>query len=262
MKIIHIVHNNWTAEQVGILSSFGIRVDLGYDRFDIEEGFEYEKLNKYLDKWKVEKSIGTIYEKKDIDESDLLVYVSSWLNGYPQPEDVKDYLGLTYNTDNYCSVCGIGAFQKEPFRIKKEPKWGEKKMFELNWVFDEVFVRKDIYQSIFQKIGIDYFPVILHKKETIIENTVQLKLPSIENSLLLENQPHVICKKCKRKKYSPHIKGYFPSFKKPVINTSKIFKSIEYFGSSTEAHNKIFITKELYQKLKEVKIKATLWPVR
>lgn len=262
MKIIYIIHNDWKKDQVKILASFGINVEVGFNRIDVEDGPLYEKIEDYLNDWEVEKSVGTLYDKTDIKKSDLLVYVSVWPNGYPQPENVPGYINLTYNTDNYCKDCGIGAVQKEPFRIKKEPKWGEKKIFELNWVFDEVFVRKDIYESVFKVLGIECLPVLLTKKNTVIENTVQLIIPTInKNPLKLQEQLYEKCKSCGEIKYSPQIKGFFPAFKDNVAASLQIFKCAEFFGSGGEAHNKIFITKELLQKLNALKIKPLVWPL-
>lgn len=129
MKIIHIIHNDWNKEQKMLLSSYGIKVELGYDRFDIEEGDLYDTLIRFFKKWKVEQSFGTIYNNKDITDSSLLVYVSTWVNGYPQPEDVTDFIKAVYDTKFYCNKCGVGAKQTKPFRLKKEPNWGRKKTF-------------------------------------------------------------------------------------------------------------------------------------
>lgn len=263
MKIIHRIYNEWTKPQVEILKSFGIDIKTGAYSFDIEEGEIYDKINKsYLKKWEVERSGGTLYNDKDIKESELLVYVSTWVNGYPQPEDVMSYKKLTYNLYNYCHACGIGSVQKEPFRLRRAPDWGRKKMFELNWIFDEVFVKKDLYESVFRGMGLDYWPVLICKKETIIEDTIQLKIPIVENSLLLENQPFEVCKKCGRKKYDPQIMGYFPGLKKEVPEQLKIFKTSEYFGSGGAADRRILIKKEVLNRLYELNVKSKVWAVR
>jgi hypothetical protein len=135
-------------------------------------------------------------------------------------------------------------------------------MFELAWVLDEIFVRKDIYDDYFKKIGIEYSPVLLYKKDTVIENTVQLKIPTVDIPLLLDNQPFEICSTCNRKKYSPKIKGYFPSFQKEIPSSLQIFKSSEYFGSEAAADRRIFIKIEMFKHLESLKIKPNVWAVR
>lgn len=157
MKIIHVIYHDWNKEQVRILASFGIKVETGMDRFDMEDGETFRQLEEHLDKWGAHKYAGTLYDKKDIVGSSLLVYLSVRENGYPQPEDVAGFTSLTYNTDDYCPDCGIGAVKKEPFRIKREPKWGTKKIFELTWVLDEVFVEKELYETYFKGLGLEPF---------------------------------------------------------------------------------------------------------
>lgn len=263
MKIIHVIYNQWTKKQATVLLSHGIKVKEGYDRIDIEEGELYFLLKPYFTKWAVSESFGTVYSLNDIKESKLLVYVATWVNGYPQPEDIQDYLKLTYDLTDYCNVCGIGAKQNAPFRIKRQPQWGNKKLFELNWVFDEIFAHKDIYENVFKPLGIEAMPVLLYKKDTEIDDTVQLKIPMIDkaNRLALENQPYNVCAKCGRKKYLHKIKGYFPGFTSD-IGPLQIFKCNEIFGEQLLAHNKIFITSDLLTNLHSHKIKPNVWPVR
>jgi len=71
-----------------------------------------------------------------------------------------------------------------------------------------------------------------------------------------------VCATCDRKKYDPQIKGFFPSFEKAIRPTLQLFKSSEYFGSGGAADRRIFITKEVYDKLCELKMKPVVWPVR
>ena len=182
-------------------------------------------------------------------------------NGYPQPEDKFGYREVTYDTKKYCVECGIGAIQKAPFRIKKSPKLGTKKLFELNWINDEIFVNKKTYESVFQNLGLETWPVMLYKKELIIEDTVQLKIPIIDVPLMLQHQPFEMCKHCGEKKYNPQIKGFFASFKRSVSDL-QIFKCREYFGSGGEAFNKIFITQQLLTELNALNIKPNIIPVQ
>lgn len=260
MKIIYRVYGDWKKSDVAFLASKNINVKIGFDRFDIEEGPLYENLKSFIqDKTDGNISYGTIYDNKEINNASLLVYNATGADGYPQPEDDFGYIGTTYKKEWYCTVCGTGLIQQSPFRLKKAPKWGNKKMFELNWVFDEIFVRKDVYEEIFAPIGIKSYPVLLYKKETEIEDTVQLIITEVETPLDLENQPFEICPVCNTKKYHPQIKGFFPPFK-GAVPALPIFKSKEYFGSGASAHNKIFMTQELRQKMLKHKIKSQFMP--
>ena len=259
MKIYYIVYNDWTKEQRKILRLFGMNPEEGFCDVEIEENEKNAELVKLIDKWKLEKFVATVYDKQDYSKSSLFVYVGTRSHGYPQPEDDFGFINLTYKTDDYCKKCGIGKVQKEPFRLK-EPKWGNKMMFELNWIFDEVFVKKELYENLFKKLGLECWPVILHKKNVVIDNTVQLKIPVVKIPLSLEKQPYQTCKLCKKKKYDPQVKGFFPGFTKKVPDLP-IFKSSEYFGDGLSAINRIFINRQLYTELEKLKTKPTFWPV-
>ncbi|HMH23623.1 MAG TPA: hypothetical protein VK563_17675 [Puia sp.] len=260
MKIRHIVSHDWTLQQVKKLASLGIQAEKGQYQIIIEEGEVFEKLRPYLKEWEVDTSVSTQYNKKDIAASSLLAYIGSWVNGYPQPEDVPGYRALTYDLSGYCTECGMGAVQKAPFRIKA-PKWGEKKLFELNWVFDEIFVRQDIYDSLFMKAGVDSWPVLSYKKDTVIDNVVQLKLPESKVPLLLDHQPFEVCATCGQKKYSRQIRGYFPKFRSKLPAGLSVFKSKEWFGSDARAFKQVFITKKIYEQLEAIKVRPNVRPV-
>ncbi len=260
MKIIYRAYNDWKQDQVKYLSQYGINVELGYDRFDIEEGELYHKLKPYLEKIGTTYSVGTLYDVNEINSAKLLVYNGTWSNGYPQPEDDFGYICTTYKKAGCCKSCGTGLVQHEPFRLKKEPVWGNKKLFDLNWVFDEIFVSRESYESIFKFFSIGCKEVRLYKKETTIQNTVQLEIPTTAVEINLQNQPYEICKVCGTKKYNPQIKGFFPKLSASVIGMH-CFKSAEYFGSGASAHKKIFMTQELRQAMLKHKIKSQFIPM-
>jgi len=58
------------------------------------------------------------------------------------PED--SYVHTTYGTSYYCDRCGIGGKQRTPFRFRAEPKPTPQSLLQLNWVFDELFVRPPV----------------------------------------------------------------------------------------------------------------------
>lgn len=260
MKVIYRIYSDWDLARVGFLASHGIKVAPGFGSFEIEET-GYLKLKDQLDKWNVDISYGTLYEEDEISNSSYLLYAGSWANGYPQPESNFGYIGTTYDDKHYCRTCGTGAVQQSAFRLKKRPNWGSKKVFNLNWVFDELFVRKDLYEEVFKKYNLENRPVLLFKKESVIEDTVQLSIPKITVRLNLDTQPFEVCQTCNRKKYNPQIKGFFPSFKEELNSDWAMFKSEEYFGSGASAHNKIFITQALRQDLLKHGVKIQFVPV-
>lgn len=262
MRIFYTIYNEWTKEQAKILAGYNINVSLKFESFEVDEE-TFRRIEDYITKWNCSISYGSLYDKKDIDESELLVFAGVWDNGYPQPEEVNDYLKATYDLSNFCGFCGIGAIQKAPFRIKKDPSWGTKKMFQLKWVYDEIFIKKEFYELFFKPKGIEYMPVVLHKSSLVSESTVQLIIKKVnQNSLLLKNHPHKKCKECGRIKYHPGNKGYLENFEKSIHDSLKIFKSTEYFGDMGKAYNRVYLVKGLADELRREGVKANLWPVR
>lgn len=213
-----------------------------------------------IDKWKLTKFVGTKFDKNDLVNSTLCVYLGTWELGYPQPEKDFGYMSVTYDTSDYCVDCGVGAVQKSPFRIKKQPQWGKKSMFDLNWVIDEIFVNRKIYKDVFEKFGIEKLPVLLLKDNEELDDTFQLKIPQIDIALDLKAHPYEVCKTCGRMKYDPQIKGYFPGFKGST-GAFSMFKSREYFGSGHQAFHRIFISKELISAISKFGPRPSLAPV-
>lgn len=265
MKIKHRIGITIDKYQRKILIEIGLIERNNQEEFFVFELFDddvkYQSFKKYINEWNLPDLIETEFTTSELNSASLLVYNYTWSNGYPQPEDDFGYIGTTYKKEGYCKSCGTGLVQQEPFRIKKEPVWGNKKLFDLNWVFDEIFVSKEAYETIFKGFGIGCREVRLFKKETAIQNTVQLEIPTTSIEINLENQTYEICNACGIKKYSPQIKGFFPKLSAPVTELH-CFKSVEYFGSGANAHKKIFMSQELRQAMLKNKIKSQFMPVK
>lgn len=260
MKNLHNIFSDWDKKQAAILEQHGINIELGYYSFWIEENELYGKLKPYFDKWDIKETVVSKFTEEEENNAKRLILLSPWANGYPMPDSDNGYQKTTYDNTEYCNTCGMGLKQKEPFRLKKAPNWsGHKRMFSLNWVFDELFVRKDFYESLFKPIGIKSERVLLYKKETVIEDTVQLVIPETDIVLTLEDYSFEICKDCNRKRYDLINKGFFPSFKEDVSNM-QIFKSNERFGTGANARKYIFISQTLRKELLKAKISANYIP--
>lgn len=259
MKIKHQIINNWSSKEVKKLKEFNINIETGFYSFMIDENETYLQIKPFLLKWGVMDVSGSFFTKKEELESQYAQISPTWLNDYPQPED--DYLELCYNLTNYCSVCGIGAEQTNPLRIKKEPNWnGKKKLFSFNWIFDEIFVQKEWYLKIFKPLGLESMPVIIHKKNTVSNSVVQLVIPTSTSKLKLESHLKEVCSKCNQTKYLPIIKGFFPELKEDI--DLPIFKSIEYCGSGASANKWIIINKDLKTKLINNKFNIVIYPFK
>lgn len=209
MRNVHKIFHDWRKEQIAILAKHNIKVETGYDSFWLEENDIYLQLKSFFVEWGVKETVVSKFSEEEENDAHRLIFLSPWANGYPMNDYDTGYKKTTYDDTEYCNTCGICLSQKEPFRLKKEPNWiGHKKMFSLNWVYDELFVKKDFYENLFKPIGIKNEEVLLYKKETVIEDTVQLLIPVTETSLNLEGYPYEICKVCNHKRYDLINKGF------------------------------------------------------
>lgn len=260
MEIGYIYYGDWTEEQKAVLKKFGIELEPGGRGIDIVKDDNFNLLRPILEEWGYTKPdfVETLYTKKEIDNAHLLQYIGNWTNGCPQPED--GWKELVYDTTNMCSECHMGAVQKVPFRLKRKPIWKKKNAFDLEWQYDEIFVRKDIYEIVFKPLGIEYWDVLLYKKETLIEDTVQLKLPISDVSLDLKDQRHTVCEKCGSIRYYNQIEGYFPNFITPQPHLS-ICKTQEFYGHGWSCNRWIIFSQELRQVMKKNGINPSCRPV-
>ncbi|MBR5653419.1 MAG: hypothetical protein IKX22_04995 [Prevotella sp.] len=237
MIIFRQITSNWDENQIRILHQNNIRVEKGIDRFNIYDLNLYKKMTPLFEKWEVTFDyLGEDFTKKEILSADYCI-IKSWNSfGYPMPDNDQGYLYNTYETEEMCSECGIGKIQKEDFRVKKVPKypiWG------LGWVYDEFFVRTDLYEKVFRPLGIECRPLRKNKDDSIIESYVQLVIPVIDEPLNLSLYDSQICPKCGAKKYDAMTIGYYPQQEHPL---PYIYKSKEYFGDGFSANRKIFVS--------------------
>jgi hypothetical protein len=161
--------------------------------------------------------------------------VPSWHRGYPQPEENFAFLGATYDLSGHCNVCGVGAKQNAPFRMRKEPRWGRNDVLQLNWVFDEFFVTPRAYRAVFEPFGVACRPVLDRKGQTL-ETVVQLAITDH-----VEIEKHSLrptaCEACGRTKFLPHTRGPFPAL--TGTPSAPIARTVEEFGSGSHACRRI-----------------------
>ena len=173
--------------------------------------------------------------------------------GYPQPEDDFAYKRITYDALDYCKHCGVGGRQVAPFRLRQAPQWGSKLIFQLNWVFDEFFVRPDVWSAIFEPLGIPCRSVVQNKTGAVLDSVVQLDITELVD-LELDGCEYEICSHCSRKKYLPFVRGYYPKPLQEIKGAA--FKSNQWFGSGASAHKAVRISNELCRKITTSKLKG------
>ena len=239
MKIFRQISHNWEKYQVNILRQFNSEVKVGNCRFNMNDANTYSKLASFFRDWDVLDTLGFEFTKNEILTADFCV-IDRWnLFGYPMPDNDMGYLYNTYEAKDMCGECGIGKIQKDDFRVRKVPKypfWG------LGWIFDEFFVRTDLYEKIFKPLGIECRPLRKYKDDSIIDSYVQLVIPVINEPLNLSTYDSELCSKCGMIKYNPKTHGYYPLHEYPL---PYIYKSKEYFGGGFSANRKIFVSSVL-----------------
>lgn len=256
MKIMYHLATDWTASKIELVNEkFGLNPKLGFTSIQIEEKI-YLELLPYLEKWGTSGVKYPEFSIKELEESPLSAKSGHHTHGYPMPDMDFGYLNLTYDLNNYCETCGIGKKQKDAFRLKNVPPKGKKRIFGVGWVFDELFVERNLYNEIFKPLGIKSREVLKFKKDTPFEDRVQLVLPRTEEKLEIKDNPIEKCDDCGRWKYQPMPQGFYPKYSNII---APIFKSKDYFGSGAEARNLIFVVKELREKLIEMKIEKPKW---
>jgi len=255
MEITRYVFNKWTKNQVKFLKKeYNLEVEEGYCTLWIKENDVFFQLEPVFEKWKVDKYHERYFSfsKKEILNAEYCIIRGCHEGGYPMPDNLE-YQELTYDMEVHCLKCGMIIVQKDAFRIQKVPKH---KIFGLTWVWDELFVQLDVYQNIFEPLGIKCREVKLYRGDKIIPNIVQLVIPDTEEPLDLHEYSSQICPVCGRIKYEAKVNGFYPIHQHPLPH---LYRSKEYFGDGGAASRKIFISGELRDILIKEKLMKYYW---
>jgi len=259
-------------------------------QFPVDEHFIIVKLYEDDARWPAVKELALEFKHVDscrssfspteCRQADWIVVGPCWLWGYPKPDDDNGYMELTYDLTQYCTTCGIGIIQKAPFRVKSEPGWGTRNILQLNWVFDEYFVRPEIWEAVFKPFGIERYPVLHHRTGKELTTVVQLKilgelpaplqitgypyesLPAsariseiLLSMLQVTGSPYQDCPVCHRRKFLPISCGRFPAMTLAPTGHAAV-KSQEFFGSGSSANQKVFFSNALYRSCIEHQVKG------
>jgi hypothetical protein len=232
--------------------------------FDIDESDPaWDELRQLVPEWSAEdgcdpENFGIAHTEFSSAELKLATYlkIGAWLHGYPQPEDDFGYRKATYDLSDFCSACGIGKKQIAPFRMKGEPKWGTRHILQMNWVFDQFFVRPEVWNDVFEPFGIGFRQVVNHRNGADLTSVVQLDITARVQTRCMNN-PSEDCPACGRKKYFPVTRGMFPAIDE--IAPAHAAKSIEYFGSGASAWNAVLISARLFQAIQKARLKGAVF---
>lgn len=192
-------------------------------------------------------------------------------HGYPQPEADFGYQDATYDVSDRCPTCGIGGLQKAPFRLRTEFKASRSQFVQLNWVFDEFFLRDEAREGLrrFAITGIEYLAPMLHKAARQSTQVVQMVVKATLPPALEDIGFHpVTCKPkneewqamqrlqlsgsetlvhCGRVKYHRMHKGPYRFDRAAFAGGPDVVKSHEWFGSGGSAHRLVIVSQRFRQ---------------
>lgn len=200
--------------------------------------------------------VSTQFDPSEIARAEWADLTPDWHNGYPHPKD--GYETTTYDCTDYCEQCGIGAVQRTPFRLRGEPKWGRRSIFQLNWVFDEYFVKPTLWEMILKPLGVECRSVLNAKGKEL--GTVVQVVVRQEVEINHEGLSPTRCSLCGRMKYPSPRRGYFPALTK--YPPGNIAKTREYFGSGASAYQSIVVSQAVISAFTSHGVRgASFWPL-
>lgn len=191
-------------------------------------------------------SFETYFSVEEILEAEWLRVISTFDQGYPQPE--RSWVRNPHNYIEVCQSCGIHK-QVKPFHIAKEPKLGDHDFMSLIWIPDALFVTPKVL-SVFEEKqiqGFETWEVLIHKRNTPANSIVQMFIPSITKPGLipLENQTKTVCVACGVAKYEYHRHGKMEYKRTALPPNLDIVRTSEWFGSGHLAFNEILVSNYL-----------------
>ena len=272
MRFIHRIGFSATAQQQRQLEALGVQIRVPrnttmpgdkdtFVAFDVDEDHpNWSRVRPLFERWDVSDFLRTEFSKAEIEASAWLELLANSHTGYPQPKELEfGYVPVTYDVSGGCVDCGVGWKQKAPFQMKNEPKWGKNSILQMNWVFDEYFVRPEVWSSVFKAHGVSCRPVT-NRKGVELKTVVQLVVEE-EVSIGTDNLALERCRACKRVKYLPVTRGALPALKKRPC--AQMVKTREYFGSGGRAFKTVLVSQKLWRAMVAAGVKgASVQPVQ
>jgi hypothetical protein len=265
MRFVHRIGLRATASQKREMESLGVTLPAGIGlpgelpslAFDIDEQHpSWPKLEKLFAQWRVSDVLRTEFSDAEVNASPWLE-ISAWHHGYPQPED--EYLPMTYDVTEWCKQCGTGKKQRAPFRMAGEPKWAKNSVLQLIWIYEELFVKPEVWSEIFKPHSIDCRPV-LNTKNVELKTVVQLVITDTVG-IVTTALPSEHCLRCQRIKYLPVVRGAFPALSDQP--SGSLARTSEYFGSGGQSDRRIIVSQELRRSLNAANVRgAAFTPVQ
>ena len=246
-KVIRFI-DYWNEDDVRFFASLGIKVIPNESsNIYVKEKHIQDSIHQYL----LESDNHPLciedysfeYTKEEILASEYCVIRNYHYCGYP--EHLND---ITCEWQDNCTSCHYNAVQIDDYRVSKVAKhklWGF-----FAWVFEVLFASVDLYQEVFEPLGIGCRP-LRTKGGKIIDGVVQLVIPVIDEDMVFLNHNYRECPECGKRKYvGAPINPFYPLHKHPLPH---IYLSKERFGDGWFSDREIYISTELALKLIKMK---------
>lgn len=236
MKFMHRIAFNASPEQMRQMELLGVTPKIAPNAsfpgddplvaFDLSEDHpNWRVFSVLLKEWGHDEHLRwTQFTSLEIDSARWL-QLSAWHNGFPQPQELEEFVKVTYDLTNWCPQCSAGKIQNAPFRIKIEPKWNRRGIMTLFWVHDQFFVPPAIWETVFKPFGIRCRPVA-NRKGVELKTVVQLVVED-EIDIVTRGLTPIHCNACGRDKYHWVTRGMFPAMedepKAAIVRTKQAF---------------------------------------
>jgi hypothetical protein len=211
-------------------------------------------VREIAEKYKITEFVTTKFSEEEINAADTLCIFATSGRGYPEPSKDLGFLAASYDLSTFCAKCGTGLRQINPLRINFKPNL-KRSIMQLNWIFDEFFVAREVWTEVFEPFGIGYWPVVLDRTGEEIESVVQLKISHYVD-LILDEASATVCPTCGRTKTRMNVRGFCPM---PTSILAPIFKSTQYFGSDASAFNRVLVASSLYKEIKKDRLRGVVF---
>lgn len=149
--------------------------------------------------------IGVYFTDEEVQSAEW-VWATAGEYQYPEP-GAPDYLAATYDLANYCHLCGIGAVQNRPFRLRSDFRQKSSQFLGLHWAFDVIFVRPQTKRLLENAgiSGVDFRHPILHRSGEPITSVYQMHIAATSRPGLALQSPFLVT--CKPNNEESHARG-------------------------------------------------------
>ena len=281
MRIHYRFFENFDKKGVADLGKIGIKVEEDCFAFVLyEDDPKFELVKQYFGKnWRENVSIiDTDFTESERANSPYLGIWATKRLGYPKPEDWYDdddeedkeptapppykndaYLYNVFEIDKVSEMYGVLRGKQTGYlSISGEPKWGKSSVGALFWIEDILFTTPEVYEKVFEPLGIKCKKVLGYGNQKPLKTIVQLVPQGVAKSKLILDDENIDIEQIQEwnvKRYCLSNQGFYPSFESNAGDYD-FFVSQEHFGTGAMNFKENFISQKLYQLLKENNVKG------